>query len=55
MVNNFKHMSNDITNKVLVGVRLAPDTINRIDEIRTKTGGSRQDFIKMALFAALKA
>ena len=41
--------------KILVGVRLAPDTITRIDEMRTKTGGSRQDIIKAALFAALKA
>lgn len=48
-------MAGDMPNKVLVGVRLAPDTINRIDEMRTRTGGSRQDFIKAALFAALKA
>ena len=48
-------MSNDIPTKVLVGVRLAPDTINRIDDMRKRTGGSRQDFIKAALFAALKA
>lgn len=48
-------MSEDITKTRCIGVRLTPETISRIDEMRTKTGGSRQDIIKMALFRALSA
>ena len=48
-------MSNDIKPRKIIGVRLAPDTIRQIDELRQRTGGTRQDIIRAALIQILKA
>lgn len=41
-------MSSDIS--VFVGLRLNPTAIKKIDELRTRTGASRQEFIRMAVY-----
>lgn len=42
-------MSEDIAKNELVGVRLSPQIIERIDERTALYGGTRQDVIKQAL------
>lgn len=47
-------MSEDIKAKKLVGVRLTPVTLEAIDRHREKTGATRQEFIRMAVYSALE-